>query len=206
MYTTVRQYTGITDQAFAALLGRRADIEALIEPTPGFAQYDLIRTPDGMTSVTVCADQNGVEDSNRRMAAWIQANLPALATPPPQIVIGESVIHMTAGTTPVWNSQTHNDYDALKGFDVFSSDNERVGTVAAVYHAQASVPATDGDYYFAVKPGMLMNLFGTDEVYIPESAIQAVADGKVTLGVAKTALQAQNWAAKPASWTAVSTS
>jgi hypothetical protein len=206
MYTTVRQYTGITDQAFAALLGRRADIEALIEQTPGFAQYDLIRTPDGMTSVTFCADQPGAEGSNRRVAAWIQANMPALATTPPQIATGESVIHMTADTTPVWNPQTPEDYDALKGYAVFSSDNEPVGTVAAVFHPKATVPATDGGYYFAVKAGLLTNLFEADEVYIPETAIRAVADGQVTLGVAKAALQAQKWAAKPASWTAVTTS
>ena len=44
MYTTLRQYTGTTDQAFAALLSRRADVENVIRQTPGFAQYDLFRT------------------------------------------------------------------------------------------------------------------------------------------------------------------
>jgi hypothetical protein len=206
MFTAVRQYTGINDQAFAALLGRRAEVETLIQQTPGFAQYDLIRTPDGMTSVTVCADQDGAEGSNRRVAAWIQANMPALATTPPQIATGESVIHMTAETTPVWNPQTHEDYDALKGYEVFSSDNEQVGTVAAVFLPETAMPATEGGHYFAVKPGMFKSLFGADEVYIPESAVRTVADGKLTLGIAKTALQAQNWAAKPADWSAVSTS
>jgi hypothetical protein len=87
---------------------------------------------------------------------------------------------------------------------VFSSDNEPVGTVAAVFQPETAMPATEGGHYFAVKPGMFKSLFGADEVYIPESAIQKVADGKLTLGIAKTALQAQNWATKPASWTAAS--
>jgi hypothetical protein len=203
MYATVRQYTGITDQAFTALLNRRADVEAVIQQTPGFAQYDLIRTAGGMTSVTVCADQAGAEDSNKRVATWIQANMPALAPTPPQIATGESVFHFTASSTPAWAPQTDEDYDALKGCDVFSSDGEQVGTVAAIFHPQATTPATGGRHYFAVKPGMLKSLFGADEVYIPETAIRTVTNGKVTLGVAKAALQGQNWTTKPAGWTAV---
>ena len=97
MYATVRQYTGVDDRAFATLLGRRADVEALIQATPGFAQYDLIRTKGGMTSITVCADRAGAEDSNRRVAAWIQVNMPTLLPTPPQITAGEDVIHVTAG-------------------------------------------------------------------------------------------------------------
>jgi len=203
MYATVRQYAGINDQAFTALLNRRADVEAVIQQTPGFAQYDLIRTTGGMTSVTVCTDKAGAEDSNRRVAAWIQANMPALAPTPPQIATGESVIHMSANSMTAWTPQTDEDYDALKGCTVFSSDDEQVGTVAAIFHPQATTPATSGRHYFAVKPGMLKSLFGADEVYIPETAIRTVANGKVTLGFAKAALQGQNWTAKPAGWTAV---
>lgn len=202
MYATVRQYAGITDLGFTALLDRRADVEAVIQQTPGFAQYDLIRTADGMTSVTVCTDQAGAEDSGRRVAAWIQANMPALAPTPPQIATGESVIHMTASLPTAWSPQTPADYDALQGCTVFSSDDEPVGTVAAVFHPQATVPATSGGPYVAVRPGLFTSLFGADEVYVPATAIRTVVDDKVTLGVAKAALPGQHWTAKPAGWTA----
>jgi hypothetical protein len=204
MYTTVRQYTGINDQAFTALLDRRAEVEAVLQQTPGFAQYDLIRTEGGMTSVTVCADQAGVDDANQRAAAWITANMPTLAPTPPQIATGESVIHLTANGSPTaWGPTTKDDYDALVGCAVFSSDNEQVGTVAGVFHPQATTPATVGGHYFAVKPGMLKSLFGADEVYIPETAIRTFANGKVTLGIAKAALEGVNWTTKPAGWNAV---
>lgn len=204
MYATVRQYTGINDQAFTALLNRRAEVEAVLQQTPGLAQYDLIRTAGGMTSVTVCADKAGAEDSNQRVAAWLKTNMPTLASTPPQIAIGESVIHLTAnGPATTWSPTTKEAYDALVGCAVFSSDNEQVGTVAGVFHPQAGIPATGGGHYFAVKPGLLKSLFGADEVYIPETAIRTFANGKVTLGIAKAALQGQNWTTKPAGWNAV---
>lgn len=204
MYTTVRQYTGINDQAFTALLNRRADVEAVIQQTPGFAGYDLIRTAGGMTSVTVCADQAGAEDSNQRVAAWIKTNMPNLVSTPPQIAIGESVIHMSANGSPTtWSPTAKADYDVLAGCAVYSSDNEQVGTVTGVFHPQATSPATSGGHYFAVKPGMLKNLFGADEVYIPETAIRSFANRTVTLGFAKAALQGENWTTKPAGWNVV---
>jgi hypothetical protein len=96
MYATLRQYAGITPAAFDTLLSRRADVEALIRQTPGFLQYDLVRTPDGMTSVTVCTDRAGTEDSNTKVAAWITANLPTLGSVKPTITAGEAVFHFAA--------------------------------------------------------------------------------------------------------------
>jgi hypothetical protein len=96
MYATMRQYAGIAPAAFDTLMGRRADVEALIRQTPGFLQYDLVRTQDGLTSVTVCADQAGAEDSNAKVAAWITENLPALVPTAPTITAGEDVLHFAA--------------------------------------------------------------------------------------------------------------
>src|SRR5829696_6871400 len=83
MYATMRQYAGVTPAAFDTLMGRRAEVETLIRQTPGFHRYDLVRTSDGMTSLTVCADQAGTEASTRQVAAWIAANLPALGLTAP---------------------------------------------------------------------------------------------------------------------------
>jgi hypothetical protein len=96
MFATMRQYTGIAPAAFETLMSRRADVESLIRQTPGFLQYDLIRTKDGMTSLTVCTDQVGTDESNRQVAAWITRNLPALVTAKPTITAGEDVLHFAA--------------------------------------------------------------------------------------------------------------
>ena len=96
MYATLRQSAGIAPAAFDTLLSHRAEVEALIRQTPGFLHYDLVRTPDGMTSVTVCKDQAGTEDSNTKVAAWITANLPTWGSVKPTITAGEAVFHFVA--------------------------------------------------------------------------------------------------------------
>jgi hypothetical protein len=96
MYATLRQYPSITPAAFDALMGRKADIEALIRKVPGFVQYDLLRTRDGMTTLTICTDQAGAETSNSQVATWIGQNLPTMQATPPVITGGEDVLHFTA--------------------------------------------------------------------------------------------------------------
>ena len=96
MYTTIRQYTGMTPESFDALMRRQADVETLIRHVPGFVQYDLVRTADGITSVTVCTDKAGTDESSTQVAAWIKENLPVLQNPAPVITGGEDVLHFSA--------------------------------------------------------------------------------------------------------------
>ena len=96
MHATMRQYTGIAPAAFETLMSRRVDVETLIRQTPGFLQYDLVRTKDGMTSFTVCTDQAGTDESTRLVAEWITKNLPALVPSKPTITAGEAVFHFAA--------------------------------------------------------------------------------------------------------------
>jgi len=96
MHATFRQYSGITPAAFDALIGRKSEIETLIRKVPGFVQYDLVRTTDGMTTLTVCNDPAGTEASNKQVATWIGQNLPALQTSPPVVTGGEDVLHFMA--------------------------------------------------------------------------------------------------------------
>jgi hypothetical protein len=95
MYATMRQYSGFTPADFDTLMGRKADVETLIRQVPGFVQYDLVRTPEGMSSLTVCDDQAGTDESNKQVAAWIGQNLPALLKTAPRITGGEDVLHIT---------------------------------------------------------------------------------------------------------------
>ena len=96
MYATLRQYTGVTPAVFDTLMSRKADIETLIRKVPGFVQYDLVRTADGMTTMTVCNDKAGTEASNKQVAEWIGQNLPTLQASPPVITAGEDMLHFAA--------------------------------------------------------------------------------------------------------------
>ena len=96
MYATMRQYAGITPADFDTLMSRKADVETLIRKVPGFVQYDLVRTADGITSLTVCKDQAGTEASSKQVAEWIGQNLPTLQANTPKITGGEDVLHFTA--------------------------------------------------------------------------------------------------------------
>jgi sporulation protein YlmC with PRC-barrel domain len=91
-------------------------------------------------------------------------------------------------TTMTWTPQTHDDYDALKGFDVYTSDDEKIGTIKEVFHPQEDIESARGKHYFRVEPGAIGGLFSDiDEVYIPERIVQSVNqdDDRVILEVPK---------------------
>jgi hypothetical protein len=94
-----------------------------------------------------------------------------------------------------WNPQTHDEYDTLKGFDVYSSDNEKIGTIEEVFHPQAAMPQARGGHYFKVDPGMLKSLFGADDVFVPETTIRTVdpSEDRIILELPKSRLKDQDW-------------
>jgi hypothetical protein len=95
-----------------------------------------------------------------------------------------------------WNPMSHADYDRLKGFDVYTSDNEKLGTIKEVFHPNADMPQARGAHYFKVEPGMLKQLFSDqDEVYLPERLIRTVetTEDRVILEVPKAQVKNQQW-------------
>jgi hypothetical protein len=98
MYATIRRYVG--NSTLADQLAARSDeVKDVIEPIEGFRAYYVVRAADGATSITVCEDQAGVEESNRRAAEWIQQNMPEIAADPPEISAGDVVISLAAMKT-----------------------------------------------------------------------------------------------------------
>ncbi len=91
-----------------------------------------------------------------------------------------------------WNPSSHNDYDALKGMDVFTSDDEKIGTVDQVLHPANDSTAHD-QHYILVKPGMLDKLVGEDDLYIPATAVQMVGEDRVILETTKDRVDASTW-------------
>ena len=49
----------------------------------------LVRSGDGGTSITICEDRAGTEESSRRAADWVRQTVPAAAGNPPEISEGE---------------------------------------------------------------------------------------------------------------------
>ena len=94
MHTVVRHYKGAS-QLMDELARRSADVEKLIRDIPGFVAYYLVRTADGGYSVSVFDDSSGTDESTRRAAEFVRTNFASLATAPPEILTGESLIDFT---------------------------------------------------------------------------------------------------------------
>jgi hypothetical protein len=66
----------------------------LVSKIPGFVAYYWVNAGGGvMISTSVFEDQAHEEESNRRAAEWVRANLAALLPNPPSITAGEVVAH-----------------------------------------------------------------------------------------------------------------
>jgi hypothetical protein len=91
MYAVVRRYDGVTDTAEA---GRRVedDFVRILQGVPGFVAYYWVDAGDGvMLSTSVFQDQAGEEESTKRAADYVHANLESLLPNPPQVTEGHVV-------------------------------------------------------------------------------------------------------------------
>ena len=101
-----------------------------------------------------------------------------------------------------WNPTTHTDYETLKGFEVYTNDDEKLGTIAEVCHPAVEMPAARGQHYFRVEPGTLKKLFtDAEEVFVPERLVRMVNlnEDKVILEVPKNAVKKTDWS-RPADY------
>ncbi len=79
---------------------------------------------------------------------------------------------------------THSDYDLLKGKEVFSADGEKVGSISQILHPNMDMPAARGRHFFLLDPGLMKDWFGGfDQVYLPESTIDAVGSDRISLNL-----------------------
>ena len=96
MYAVVRTYTGPeAKELFHLLEERRAEVEAAIRSVPGLISYTLVRTELGGTSVTVCQDKAGVDESVRIAREWIRQHASALGSNSPEVEEGPVVVQIT---------------------------------------------------------------------------------------------------------------
>ena len=93
MYVVVRRYSGASALVDAMVQGAQA-VRDLISTVPGFQAYYAVRTGSGgVTTVTVCDDKAGTDESTRRAAAWVGANVAGGAIAPPEVSEGETYLN-----------------------------------------------------------------------------------------------------------------
>jgi hypothetical protein len=92
MYAVLRTYSGVGHAAVDALVARQSDVERILREIPGFRAYYLLKTADGMASVTVCDDKAGTEQSTQAAATFLRQELPGRFTTPPPVIEGEVAI------------------------------------------------------------------------------------------------------------------
>ena len=78
------------------LVKRQDEIMSVLRPIRGFHAYYLIKTNDGVTTVTVCDDRAGVDESNRLVAGWLKDKLPTFTTKAPEVITGEVRVHLNS--------------------------------------------------------------------------------------------------------------
>jgi len=83
VYAMVRSYSGDgASELFDQLEQRNDEIKELIGGVPGFVSYTAFRSGDGGSTVTVCQDKAGTDESARRAAGWVKENISATSNPP----------------------------------------------------------------------------------------------------------------------------
>jgi hypothetical protein len=87
MFAVIRTY-GVTDiDEFSEVL--KEGFLPIVESVPGFVAYYIIDAGDGLaTSITVCEDKTGVDESTSREAAWVEENALDFIESGPAVVTG----------------------------------------------------------------------------------------------------------------------
>jgi hypothetical protein len=96
VYAMVRSYSGDgASELFDQLEQRNDEIKELIGGVPGFVSYAAFRSGEGGSTVTVCQDKTGTDESARRAAEWVKENISATANPP-AITEGATVAYFSS--------------------------------------------------------------------------------------------------------------
>ena len=99
-YIAIRQYqlaSGHTMEELSALVV--SGFMPILKQVPGFQEYFLVETTEGLQSISVFTDQGGADESTRRAADWVQQNLAGFFTGPPTVTTGTVWVHDVGGVT-----------------------------------------------------------------------------------------------------------
>ncbi len=96
MFAAIRTY-GVTDIDELSELVKDGFLP-IVESVPGFVAYYVVDAGDGMaSSITICEDRTGVDESTSRASEWVEENALEFIESGPAVVIG-AVTAETAAT------------------------------------------------------------------------------------------------------------
>ena len=93
MFASIRKYSGaplLSDE----LVKHQEEIKTVLRPIRGLQAFYLVKTTDGVVSMTLCDDKAGVDESIRVEANWLKAKLPTFSNHAPETVTGEVRIQL----------------------------------------------------------------------------------------------------------------
>jgi hypothetical protein len=100
-YLAIRQYELAPGRTMEELTGAVASgFVPILREVPGFQDYTLVETSEGVISISVFADQAGAEESTRRATDWVQQNIADMFAGPPEVTTGSVWLREAGPTTP----------------------------------------------------------------------------------------------------------
>jgi hypothetical protein len=95
MHAVIRTYSGSgANELFDLLEKRKSDVDDLMRSIEGFVSYLLVRTDNGGSSVTVCQDKAGTDESVRRAREWVATNASHIGASAPAVSEGPVIVHL----------------------------------------------------------------------------------------------------------------
>jgi hypothetical protein len=95
MFAAIRTY-GVTDFDELSELVKDGFLP-IVESVPGFVAYYVVDAGDGMaSSITICEDRTGVDESTSRAAEWVEENALEFIESGPAVVIGAVTAEIAA--------------------------------------------------------------------------------------------------------------
>lgn len=89
MYMAIRRYKAVPNSMDEVVRQVTTGFVPIISGTPGYVGYYLIDTGnDTLVTTSIFQDQAGAEESTRRAADWVRANLAHLLAGPPDVSNG----------------------------------------------------------------------------------------------------------------------
>ena len=91
MHVVVRRWRNAAALA-DALTSRSQEVEELIGGVPGFVAYYAVRNGAEVTTITVCNDRAGTEESTRLAGEWVKQHVSGSPPSAPEITEGETFL------------------------------------------------------------------------------------------------------------------
>ena len=93
MRAVIREYEGVgARELFEFMEQHRDDIEQVINTVHGLVSYTLARKGDGGFSVTVCEDQDGIDESIQKAKDWVATNAPHIEASAPHVANARVIV------------------------------------------------------------------------------------------------------------------